>query len=487
MPHWKNPPLALGPLVSDSTRILQAIVQDECGIDLIHLSFDPNGPALRSEVGHMLSALVGDYHYVIIDLPNAMDSAVLETLTQSDLVHLITSDREKDLQLARNVIDQLEQALKAGFREEKIKVIIRAFHAQIYLSFEEINKFIDFYIYTSLPLIMPEDLTQTVDSGNLHLQRCHDQALYAKTVRRIAREIGGVLVGLALGGGAALGVAHIGVIRVLEEAGIPIDIVVGSSMGALVGGFWCSGMNVDEMEGAAREFENKYAIAKLFAFTNPLKGLVGTYSVKSWLRKHLGNKTFYSTRVPFKAVAYDLVRRSEVIIDSGSIVEGIRRSISIPGVFPPLCEDGKEIIDGGVLNPLPTNVLASLGIQRIIAVNVLQSPEDVVAGVDYWQAEEDRVAAKSFWRSPFEYVGYRLGKWTRPLFTPMIPDVIIRTLQACEYEISLASSQQADVVIHPELVGVNWQELNKVDQLLEAGEEAARAKLTEIKQMLAED
>lgn len=487
MPRWKTTPAAMGPLLSDSLRIVQAITRDETGIDLINLSFDPAGTDLRSDVGHLLSALVGDYHYVVIDLPNAMDDAVLETLTQSDLVHLITSDREKDLQLTRNVIDQLEQALKANFREEKIKVIIRAFHAQIYLSFEEINKFIDFYIYNSLPLIMPEDLTGSVDTPNMHFLRCHEQALYARTVRRIAREIGGVLVGLVLGGGAALGVAHIGVIRVLEEAGVPIDIVVGSSMGALVGGFWASGMSVDELEGAAREFENKYAIGKLYSFANPIKGLVGAHSVKSWLKKHLGNKTFYSARVPFKAIAYDLLRRQEVVINSGSLVEGIRRSISIPGVFPPVCENGMHIIDGGVLNPLPTNVLTSLGIKRIIAVNVLQSPEDVVAGVEYWQEEERKVAAKPFWKSPLEFVGYRMSKLITPLFMPHVPDVIIRSLQACEYEISLANAQQADVVIHPELVGVNWYELNKVDQLLQAGEEAARYKLPEIKRMLEEE
>ncbi|MBZ0165472.1 MAG: cyclic nucleotide-binding domain-containing protein, partial [Candidatus Omnitrophica bacterium] len=96
MPLWKVPPVAMGPLTLDGTRVTAAITRDECGIDLMHVSFDPNGSALKSDVGHMLSSLVGDYHYVVIDLPNAMDSAVLETLTQSDLVHLITTDQEKD-------------------------------------------------------------------------------------------------------------------------------------------------------------------------------------------------------------------------------------------------------------------------------------------------------------------------------------------------------------------------------------------------------
>jgi len=483
-PRWKKNPVLLDEIISEQDKILEIISKDGSGIDILNFSFNPDGTALKEDISQLISVLVGDYHYVVFDLPNAMDLAVQETLTQSDLVHLITSDRQEDLKLARKNIDRLEQTLKANFKEERIKVIIRAVHPKIYLSFEEINKFIDFSIYASLPLILREDLTQSMDTDNFNFLMCNDQSVYAKTIRRIAREIGGVLVGLVLGGGAALGVAHVGVIRVLEEEGIPIDIVVGSSMGALVGGFWASGMTIDELEGAAREFEKKRFLVKLFDPVIPVKGLIGGRLIRRWLKKYLGNKTFYNVRMPFKVIAYDLLRREEMVIDSGSLVEGIRKSIAIPGVIEPVCQNGRQIIDGGVLNPLPTNVLYSRGIRKIIAVNVLQSPNDVSAGVDLLIREERAKADISFTKKPFRFIGVCLGRLLNKAVSPNISDIIVRTLQACEYVIAEQSAQQADVVIHPDLVGINWYELYKVDQLLKAGEDATRKQLADIKRLI---
>ncbi len=483
-PRWKKAPRDLTEIIKDHDRIYQSISKDATGIDVLNVSFHGNGKLLKDEISHFVSALVGEYHYVVVDLPNQMDELVEETLTQSDIVHLITSDRKDDLKSVRNVIDRLEVALKENFNEERIKVIIRAFHPQIYLSFEEINKFIDFYVYTSLPLIQRDELTQEINTENFAFLTCHDQAQYAKTVRRTAREIGGVLVGLVLGGGAALGVAHVGVIRVLEEEGIPVDVVVGSSMGALVGGFWTSGMTVDELEGAAREFENKLFMLKLFDPVIPVKGLVGGRAIKAWLRKYLGNKTFYSAKIPFKVVAYDILRRQEIVIDGGSLVDGIRQSIAIPGVIEPICTNNQEIIDGGVLNPLPTNVLASRGIKKIIAVNVLQSPEDVTAGVDIIESKIRAKESVPFVKKPISYVTFRIGRFFHRILSPNISDIIVRTLQACEYVIAEQSAQQADVLIHPDLVGINWFELYKVDDLIKAGEDATRAQLPEIRKLV---
>jgi len=124
---------------------------------------------------------------------------------------------------------------------------------------------------------------------------------------------------------------------------------------------------------------------KLFDPVIPKSGLIGGRLIKRWLKKHLGNKTFYGAKIPFKVVAYDLIRREDIIYNSGSLVEAVRRSIAIPGVIEPVLEGDQVIIDGGVLNPLPTNVLTGLGIKKIIAVNVLQSPEDCSEGFDIAQ------------------------------------------------------------------------------------------------------
>ncbi len=307
-------------------------------------------------------------------------------------------------------------------------------------------------------------------------------------MKRISREIGGVLVGLVLGGGAALGIAHIGVIKVLEEEDIPIDIVAGSSMGALIGSLWVTGKNSKEMTKIAGAFKKKINMLKLVDwFIFPISGFISGRAIKRWLKKYLGNLTFYSTRIPFKVVSYDLVKREEIVINGGSIVNAVRQSISIPGVFMPVVKGDQVIIDGGVMNPLPTNVMVQNGIKKIIAVNVLQSPEDVTKSFELHQKRIKEQAVIPFHKSPFKYVMFRISKLFLKVFRPNISDIIVFTLQSAEYVIAKQSEEQADVNIHPEAYDVNWYELYKVDALIKAGEDAARRALPQIRALIAKE
>ncbi|MCA9406113.1 MAG: patatin-like phospholipase family protein [Candidatus Omnitrophica bacterium] len=483
--EWKTPPVSVTEIVGDHERIMQSVIKNDLPIDLLNVYFEKDDEAAKKQISPLVSALVGDYHYVVVDLPNHMDEKVITTLTQSDQVHLLVTDKKKDLGMVRRVIDQLELNLKEKFRAEAIKVIIRAHHERMYLTFEEIDKSIDYSVYTSLPSVQREDLKESLPSNTLMFMQCQESSEYCKTVRRIAREIGGVRVGLVLGGGAALGVAHIGVIRVLERENIPVDMVVGSSMGALVAAIWCSGKNAAELELVAREFEKKLNMLKLFDPVIPISGLIGGRLIKRWLRKHLGDKTFYSSTIPLKIITYDLIRREEVVVDSGSLVDAVRKSVAIPGVITPVKVGDQVLIDGGVLNPLPTNVCASRGINKIIAVNVLQSPEDCSEGFDIVKRELEEKAKKSFWRSPLGYIGFRINRGLMRFLSPNISDIIVRTLQATEYVISEQSARQADIYMHPDLVGINWFELNRVDELIAAGEKAAENVLPELKSLVS--
>ncbi len=485
-PHWLKEAVRLNEILGDHEKITSSILTKDLSVDVINVVFDSDDASLRKEISPLVSALVGDYHYVIVDLPNEMDDVVLEMLTQSDSVHLISSDRRRDLEQIRKVINGLEISLKEGFRVDKIRVIIRAVHAKVYLSFEEINRFIDFDVYTMLPLVPRSELIEHVKTDNVSFLRSDPRSEYSKTITRISREIGGVRVGVVLGGGAALGIAHIGVIRVLEEEGIPVDVVAGSSMGALIGSMWTVGKSASELETIAREFEKKSTMLKLFDPVFPISGLIGGRAIKRWLKKYLGNRTFYSCKIPFKVVSYDLVRREEIVHNSGSLVNAVRESIAIPGVIEPIKQKGRVIIDGGVLNPLPTNVLAGLGIKKIIAVNVLQSPEDVSEGHDMQLYQQKKVANIPFWKNPFQFILFRCGRFLRNIIDPNISDIIVRTLQASEYVIAEQSAQQADVTIHPDLIGINWYELNRVDDLIKAGEDAAREHLPAIKSLIEE-
>ncbi len=483
-PRWHIPSVDLTEIVSDHEKIRECVNRNSLKVDLLNVSFHPDDTTLKSQIGLFVSSFVGDYHYVVVDLPNEMDDIVFETLTQADVVHLLAVDRGKDLELIRNVVERLTGTLKGKFREEKLRVIIRASHAKIYLSFEEINKAIDHHVYATLPEIQAGELTERENSQYLSFMRLSTRSEYVKAVTRIAREIGGVSVGLVLGGGAALGIAHIGVLKVLEQEEIPIDVVVGSSMGALLASLWVVGKNAGEIETIAKEFSTKRAMLNLLDPVFPVSGLIGGRAIGHWLKKHIGHRSFYTTRIPLKIIAYDLIRREEIIMDSGSIVEAVRKSIAIPGVIEPVRERDRLIIDGGVLNPLPTNVLSHKGIKKIIAVNVLQSPDDVSAGFDIAKHLEMEQEQVPFRKAPFQFLGFRILRTILRPFKHNISDIIVRTLQASEYVLSEKSAQQADVLIHPDLVGFNWFELYKVDELIKRGEDAARKALPNIKKLI---
>lgn len=483
-PRWKSKPISLANIIDDHGKILDHVIKKDLPVDLLNVSFDPQDTALKKHIGLFVSAFVGDYHYVVVDLPNEMDDIVLETLTQSDLVHLVTCDRTRDLESIRKVIERLSTALQGKFREDRIRVLVRAVEEKIYLSFEQINKHLDYNVYAALPNIQPSESTQREGSQHLSFLQAEAHSEYAKTLTRIAREIGGVSVGLVLGGGAALGVAHIGVLRVLEKENIPIDIVVGSSMGALIASMWATGKDAAELTKIAHEFEQRKTLMNLLDPVVPISGLIGGRAIKYWLRKHLGNRTFYSTRIPLKIVAYDLIRREELVMESGSLVNAIRKSIAIPGVIEPVKEKDRLIIDGGVLNPLPTNILTSRRIKKIIAVNVLQSPHDVSESFALEKDNELKKEQLPFRKAPFHFLGFRLQRALLSPFKHNISDIIVRTLQATEYVLAEQSAQQADVVIHPNLVGINWFELYRVDELIQRGEEAARKALPEIKKLV---
>ena len=489
--QWKSPPISLAQIIDDHAKILDHVIKKDLPVDLLNISFDPKDTALKKHIGLFVSAFVGDYHYVVVDLPNEMDDIVLETLTQADLVHLITCDRIRDMRSIRKVIDRLprgslreETSFQGKFREERIRVIVRAVEEKIYLSFEEINKHLDYHAYAALPILQPSELTQREGSQHLSFLQSEPHSEYTKTITRIAREIGGVSVGLALGGGAALGLAHIGVLRVLEKENIPIDIIVGSSMGAIIASLWAIGKDAAGIEKIAHEFEQKKNLMNLLDPVVPISGLIGGRRIRHWLRKHIGDRTFYNTRIPLKIIAYDLIRREELVLESDSLINAIRKSIAIPGVIEPVREKGRLIIDGGVLNPLPTNILASRNIKKIIAVNVLQSPHDVSESFALEKDRELKEERLPFSKAPFRFLGFRVLRVLLGPFKHNISDIIVRTLQATEYVLAEQSAQQADVVIHPDLVGINWFELYKVDELIKRGEDAARKALPEIKKLI---
>lgn len=175
-------------------------------------------------------------------------------------------------------------------------------------------------------------------------------------------------IGVALGSGAARGFAHIGILRALQAEGIPIDCVAGTSMGAIVGAVYAAGA-LPEMEKILEHFTWKEMRALLDPLF-PTSGLLGGKHIEKLLGRLLNSQRIEAFSTPFAAVAADVATGKEVVLTSGDAVTAVRASMAIPGIFTPVFLDGRFLVDGGIVTPVPVQAARNLGAEIVIAVNL---------------------------------------------------------------------------------------------------------------------
>ncbi len=410
--------------------VKSAIFRHPFGVDCINIL---HTPTKEPHIAPLLSYLTDDYHFVIVDLPDYMDKITFESLKQSDMIHVVASTSEADMSNASKLVAELEKLSdEAG---KKIKIITSGYASGIRGG-----------IFTSLP---PVDRVRPANSSSM--VTVYPESDYSKAVRRISREVGDRLIGLALGAGAAQGMAHIGVLKVIEREKIPIDIVAGTSIGALLGALWASGKSASEIEKIALVYKNKMKALQLIDLTFPKKGLIRGAMVRRFLTAQFGSMTFDDMKRSLKIVSCDIETREEIVHDSGSIVDAIMASVAIPGIFEPVLVKGRFLVDGGVINPLPTDVLIRSGASKIIAINTLPSSEDV-------QKSKKKVTN--------------------------IFDVIVNSIQASEYMLAQISSQSADIAMHPILPKVDWYEFYEGAKVIRHGELETKKILPELRALV---
>ena len=194
------------------------------------------------------------------------------------------------------------------------------------------------------------------------------------------------VIGIALGGGGALGMAHIGVLKALEESGIKPDIIVGTSIGAIVGGFYATGFSVSELQEKALKIKTTNLLDVNFNPQGLLSGRATERTITSMLG---GDKQIENLPTKFACVAVDLNEGEEYVFETGSLVKAMRCSLSVPGVFVPVKFEDKLMVDGGVLNNVPANVARKLGADIVIAVNLVsdfkpyKTPRNIVHSVAF--------------------------------------------------------------------------------------------------------
>jgi NTE family protein len=251
-------------------------------------------------------------------------------------------------------------------------------------------------------------------------------------------------VGLALAGGFARGLAHIGVLRVLREAGIPIDCVAGTSVGALIAASYCAGVPLEEMEriGAMTTF------ADFGRWTPSWLGLATNQRMEKYFARFTQIKTFEQLRTPLAVATTDINAGVSVYYSHGPIMPPIRASCAYPGLFLPIQYDGRTLVDGFLTSPVPVEGALLLGADIVIAV--------------YLEA----------------------GSLSQPrTFT----DVLSRAFTIVQRHSDLAWRTQADVVIEPDVKPFVWDDFSKTPQMVAAGEAAALAALPQIRAALRKE
>ncbi len=234
-------------------------------------------------------------------------------------------------------------------------------------------------------------------------------------------------VGLALSGGGARGLAHIGVLKVLEQEGIPVDCLAGTSMGGLIAAAYAAGLSPDLMEQEALRMASLRRLLALADPSLPRRGLFKGQKVREYLARHLGDRTFDDLRIPLTLVAVDLNSGRAVYLSQGRVVDGVRATTALPGVFTPVEQDGQLLVDGGVLDNLPAGAVRRMGADVVIAVDI-SSDGQVVSHLAQALHRHRYVpnglvdTAEVMWRS----LGVMMAEISRRRLAEAHPEIIIR-------------------------------------------------------------
>ncbi|HKM39337.1 MAG TPA: patatin-like phospholipase family protein [bacterium] len=254
-------------------------------------------------------------------------------------------------------------------------------------------------------------------------------------------------IGIALGAGAARGLAHIGVLQVLETEGIDIHYVAGASIGSLIGAFFAAGIELDRMEQLAASLRLKHLVD--FGGLPGKGGVIQGEKLRQLLNTFLRGLTFDDLRLPFAAIATDLTTGEEVAFRQGSVVTAIMASCAIPGVFVPVRTSGRILVDGGLVDRVPVRILHKMGAGKVIGVDV--GPN------------------------------LRSGRFRSAV------EVTMQAFDIMQEVIVRLKTSRADVLIRPEVGDFSLIRLDKATELIKLGRKAAIKSVPIIKGLLAEE
>ena len=307
-------------------------------------------------------------------------------------------------------------------------------------------------------------------------------------------------IGLALGSGAARGLAHIGILKVLTEAKVPIRLVTGTSIGAFIGALYAAEVPVDRMETAACDLDWR----RLTSFIDPVlpfSGLIDGKKLMAFMAELLPVRTFEELSLPLAVTATDIKTGEAVIIKQGGLLEALRASLAFPGIFSPVRFGSRHLVDGGLCNPVPVDIARSLGAERVVGICTIprvakEAPETFVpAGRS--KPSLNRRLRSIFSADTIEEAFGRIfgdGLTTRNAESfeekaPNIFRICAQSVAIMENEINelRLGQNRHDLIIRPSLEDITLLEFFRAKEIIAAGETAARADLARIRDLLGSD
>ncbi len=307
-------------------------------------------------------------------------------------------------------------------------------------------------------------------------------------------------IALVLGSGGARGLAHIGVIKLFEENHIPIDIITGTSIGAMVGGFYAAGVNVKSMEKIIRDAD-KIMVAKIMVPKFFAPGFIDNKRIIEFIRGYVGDVKIEDLKIPFACVATEFVTGEEVIFTKGPLVDAIVASISIPTIFQPILLNDQYLLDGGLSNPLPISVAKKMGADKIVAVNVSPNPKRITQRIKKRKTRELKELIKKlpamfsnllaesknlFSKNELET---KIAETVKTQLSP--PSLMNVFLQSISISTNNLIAQhllnaKPDVLISPKLEDFDMLEFYKGKDIIQRGYDTALKDLPKIKACLLE-
>ena len=460
----------------DSPRIDQAYIESKILTHSTMLDVLSVSPDLlieetkgRESIAKILGILKTLYDYIVVDTSSKLNRSTFEAIDLSNMMLFVTSNMAQEYPLI--MLDHQKVRMVLNLTDAQIDTTLIREHGYHFLprDYDAIERFLE--------------------SGTPFIEGDPESEL-SLAFGRLGRDIGGKKIGLALGGGSARGMAHIGVFRAFEKHGIPIDMIAGSSAGALIGSAYAAGVPVQEIEDAVLKWGSKVGLLRLTVpdifdpryYSKTLLRLfdrkksiweprlfrlgIGLFSgveVNKLYLNVVGDPDFSELKIPLSVVALDVNNGEEVVYESGNVRLAVRASLSIPGIFTPLAYDGRLLIDGSIADPVPVNALVNRGADIIIAVNVTPSLQDSLQSLRRSKRQDELSVSRS----------------------PLLPsfDIAMRSLQSLQYEVSAMKTTQASVHIAPDVGDVAWSEFFNAGSLIKKGEEATEEALPQIQQL----